>query len=154
MSCTFRNWYSAFMGNVNRGVFGYCTRWGRWTARFHARGMGGEVFDQWRFLFQKLWNIWCFPNSLWQQNWTITMEIFIPLSLVSSFTLLLSEDREVEIIHQLRVKILTFSPTLSAISSVLGELDWYLPGHSINKPPLSYVCSGEIPIHKTLYYRE
>jgi len=38
----------------------------------------------------------------------------------------LNIDREVEIIHNLRVKILTYSLQLSAISRVLGELDWYI----------------------------
>jgi DNA mismatch repair protein MSH5 len=36
-------------------------------------------------------------------------------------------DREVEIIHQLRIKTLTYSPQLTAASRVLGELDWYSP---------------------------
>jgi DNA mismatch repair protein MSH5 len=31
----------------------------------------------------------------------------------------------VEIIHQLRVKILAYTPTLTETSRILGELDWY-----------------------------
>jgi len=34
-------------------------------------------------------------------------------------------DREVEIIHQLRIKTLTYTPQLAAASRILGELDWY-----------------------------
>lgn len=33
-------------------------------------------------------------------------------------------DREVEIIHHLRIKILSYTPQLTETSRVLGELDW------------------------------
>jgi len=41
-------------------------------------------------------------------------------------------DREVEIIHQLRIKTLTYTPQLTAASRVLGELDWYFSSLLIN----------------------
>jgi hypothetical protein len=60
-----------------------------------------------------------------------------------------SSDREVEIIHELRVKLLTYSAELARISQLLGELDWYLPSSFLNQSAFACLCSREISIFKT-----
>jgi hypothetical protein len=35
------------------------------------------------------------------------------------------QDKEVEIIHHLRITILQYAPPLTEVSRLLGELDWY-----------------------------
>jgi len=52
------------------------------------------------------------------------METFILSSLVIDPLTTNSVDREVEIIHHLRIKILSYTPQLTETSRVLGELDW------------------------------
>lgn len=59
------------------------------------------------------------------QNSTSITETFILSSSVSPTLSALMPDREVEIIHHLRIKILTYSTDLMEMSRVLAEFDWY-----------------------------
>jgi len=67
-------------------------------------------------------------------------------SLIIGMTLSLPSeaDREVEIIHELRVKILEYSTQLADASRVLGELDWYFPLLTANKSPISCVGGRKV----------
>ena len=62
------------------------------------------------------------------------------------------KDKEVEIIHHLRITILQYSPPLTEVSRLLGELDWYphfvssltkvfLPWHSPRRSTISHAPS-------------
>lgn len=63
-------------------------------------------------------------------------------------------DREVEIIHQLRIKTLTYTPQLTAASRVLGELDWYpSPLTDLTKSSFLRSRSSNVCFHKAIHQR-